>query len=96
LRLILIVDVETLEPSVLRGASKIISDIRPVIICEVLAGRVEEQLEEVMKDHHYTFYSYNGTTWSQQTGISGDHLGLYRDWVFLPSELDWPHETTDS
>lgn len=54
------IDTETTEPAVLAGAESLISQHRPWLMIEVLAGRVEEALEEVLAPHGYTLYHLNG------------------------------------
>ena len=57
---VLKVDTETTEPDVLAGAAATIAAHRPWIMCEVLHGRREGQLAEVMAPHGYTWYHLRG------------------------------------
>jgi hypothetical protein len=83
---LLMVDVETAEPQVLRGAEKIIKSYRPKIICEVLSGRTESELQTIMSGYGYTFYRYKDETWVLEEKVFGDSSHKYRDWLFLPKE----------
>src|SRR5690606_17488818 len=47
------IDTESTEPDVLRGAQQSLTKLRPWIICEVLAGRVEADLMEILRPHGY-------------------------------------------
>jgi FkbM family methyltransferase len=57
---VLKVDTETTEPDVLAGAAATIAAHRPWIMCEVLYGRREGELAEVMAPHGYTWYHLRG------------------------------------
>jgi FkbM family methyltransferase len=57
---VLKVDTETTEPDVLAGAAGTIAAHRPWIMCEVLHGRREGELAEVMAPHGYTWYHLRG------------------------------------
>jgi FkbM family methyltransferase len=57
---VLKVDTETTEPDVLAGAAATIAAHRPWIMCEVLHGRREGELAEVMAPHGYTWYHLRG------------------------------------
>ncbi len=50
-------DVESAEPQVLRGATKVLQRDRPTIICEVLKGcGTEQALETALRPYGYRFY----------------------------------------
>lgn len=49
-------DTEASEHFVLRGASKLLSEHRPIIMCEVLKGQIESELEEIFTQADYTYY----------------------------------------
>jgi len=79
------IDTEATEPDVLLGCSETISKNRPWIICEVLAGRTELKLMEVMKPYGYYYYHINDSlSWMPQAEIYGDTSYQYRDWLFAP------------
>jgi FkbM family methyltransferase len=83
---VLMIDVESLEPKVLCGGSKFISRFRPAIICEVLAGRTEQDLEKVFVDINYDYFRFDGYCWQREVSIFGDPNYIFRDWLFLPKE----------
>lgn len=83
------IDTEATEPDVILGSSEIIKKNRPWIICEVLAGRTETSLMEVMKVHDYYYYQINNSmSWIPQTEIIGDTSYQYRDWLFAPEHIN--------
>jgi len=53
---VLKIDTETTEPAVLRGAMRTLTRTRPWIMCEVLPGRTEAELTEVLAPLGYTWY----------------------------------------
>lgn len=51
------IDAEGSEPGVLRGAAELIARDRPILFCEVLPGRVEEDMEAFVHAHAYRVFS---------------------------------------
>ncbi len=51
-------DTEGTENLILQNGSRVISEMKPIIICETLFGKIEDQLEELMKDHGYLFFNH--------------------------------------
>jgi FkbM family methyltransferase len=63
------IDTESTEPLVLRGLHETLSQHRPDVICEVLAGRTEHDLEALLTPLGYRFY------WITEGGlVRHDHL----------------------
>lgn len=50
------IDAEGAEPSIIRGMRETIQKHKPIIVCEILFGLIENELESVMKEHGYGFY----------------------------------------
>lgn len=48
-------DTEATEDRVLAGAGHVLAEHRPIVLCEVLPGRIEEALEEAFSGHRYRF-----------------------------------------
>lgn len=84
---VLVIDVETAEPSVLRGGYEIIKKFKPIIICEVLAGRTEQELQSIISDLGYISYRYNGESWILDKNLVGDSTYRFRDWLFIHSDF---------
>ena len=86
-RVLIKIDTESTEPDVLRGAERTLTTVRPCIICEVLAGRTEAALMELLRPHEYTFYHLTtDMRWTPRDQIEGDRTYQFRDWLFLPAE----------
>jgi FkbM family methyltransferase len=89
---VLKIDTEATEPAVLRGSHRLLSEQRPWIVCEVLAGRTESDLEDILRSHDYRFYEIGEAgVLQERTEIHGDLTYRYRDWLFAPGPL--PPET---
>jgi len=52
------IDTEGTENLVLEGASAIIRQHKPIIICETLFNKIEAKLENIMKAHGYLFFNH--------------------------------------
>jgi FkbM family methyltransferase len=83
---VLMIDVETAEPAVLRGGSQLMRLVRPIIICEVLAGRNETDLERIVSEAGYSAYRFDGEQWGLESHLRGDQSHKHRDWLFIPDE----------
>lgn len=81
---LVMVDVETAEPSVLRGAFQFLKSVRPNVICEVLANRTEVELLGILAEIDYVPYRFDGTRWVFETELRGS--SVHRDWLFVPAE----------
>lgn len=83
------IDTEATEPAVLRGGLTLLERERPWIICEVLAGRTEEALAEVLGPLRYRYYHIaEGGSLTPSDTIVGDATYLHRDWLFAPDDVD--------
>ncbi|MGE5285976.1 MAG: FkbM family methyltransferase [Micromonosporaceae bacterium] len=81
------VDTETTEPDVLAGAAATIREHRPWILCEVLAGRVEDRLTEVLAPFGYHWYHVTGEIpYEPADKIAGDETYTNLMWLFAPEE----------
>jgi FkbM family methyltransferase len=81
------VDTETTEPDVLAGAAKTIAAHRPWILCEVLAGRVETRLTEVLTPFGYHWYQITGNIpYLEAEQIAGDNTYQHLMWLFAPEK----------
>lgn len=65
-------DTESTEPDVLDGLSETIVKYRPEIICEVLAGRTEAQLESFCRRHDYQIFRMTSSGLEATSRILGD------------------------
>lgn len=72
------IDVETHEPAVLRGALKILRKNRPAMIIEILNGDVASQVNEILKEFDYLYFSLDEKTGpSRVKKLSALHYGNY-------------------
>jgi len=83
---LLMIDVETMEPNVLRGGANFIKKFRPLIVCEVLNDRTESELMGIFTALDYKWLKYDGKSWVESDVVVGDKNYIYRDWLFAPRE----------
>ena len=82
---VLKVDTEATEPDVFRGAVELLESTRPWIICEVLAGRTEEALMDVLRPFGYHWFHITDDLPLRPTDvIAGDPTYRHLDWLFAP------------
>jgi FkbM family methyltransferase len=82
------VDTETTEPDVLKGAAETIERWRPWIFCEVLKGRTEDALAEIVRPWGYTWYYLDSIDpRDPQTEIFGDAAHQHLMWLFAPEPV---------
>jgi FkbM family methyltransferase len=65
-------DTESTEPAVLRGLTATLDRDRPDLVCEVLRGRTESDLEDVLRPFGYQYYSISRTGLCRRSRIAGD------------------------
>jgi FkbM family methyltransferase len=86
---VLKVDTETTEPDVLAGAAATVAARRPWILCEVLAGRVEPRLTEVLTPFGYHWYAIgDDLPYPARDRIAGDPTYRQLMWLFAPRPPD--------
>ncbi len=79
------IDTESTEPDVLFGAANTLREHRPWVLCEVLAGRVEERLTEALTPHGYHWYHITDEVpYQAATVIEGDRTYRHLMWLFAP------------
>ncbi len=87
------VDTEGTEPEVLDGAVETLARDRPVILCEVLLGIREEELEARLVPLDYRFFKLTDRGLERHDHLVGD-VG-YKNYLLVPHErIDWVLETT--
>jgi FkbM family methyltransferase len=83
------IDTEATEPAVVEGALDTIQAHRPWIFCEVLYGRVEEPIMELMRPHGYYWYHLAGDPpYQPQDQIVGDNTYQCLMWLLTPEPVD--------
>lgn len=82
---VLKIDTETTEPDVVRGATRTLDELRPWVLCEVLHGRSEADLQAAFAPHGYTMYHVrDAVPYAPATAIEGDPAYRNLMWMFLP------------
>jgi FkbM family methyltransferase len=79
-------DTESTEPAALRGLDATVRRDRPVIFCEVLAGRTEPDLQALVDDWGYRTYWLSSTGPVPRKQIVGDPNHRLVNWLFLPDD----------
>jgi FkbM family methyltransferase len=80
------IDTETTEPAVLRGASEVLAR-RPWIVCEVLPGWTEPELESLLGPLGYRFFQISDEVpLTRRTAIAGDPTLRHANWLFAPTD----------
>lgn len=78
-------DTEATEHLVLAGAQHVLKDLKPIIFCEVLPGKVEREIEAAFKKHGYLMYRLGSDRLSlveslvHTSAITNDHLMVHPD-----------------
>jgi FkbM family methyltransferase len=86
---VLKIDTESTEPDVIAGAAQTFAERRPWIVCEVLAGRVEDRLTAVMEPLGYHWYQIRDEIPYQESDeIVGDRTYRHLNWLFAPEPPD--------
>ena len=83
------IDTEATEPAVVEGARDTIRARRPWIFCEVLYGRVEKPIMELMRPYGYYWYHLAGDPpYQPQDQIVGDNTYQCLMWLLTPEPVD--------
>lgn len=83
------IDTETTEPDVIAGATRTLTAHRPWLLCEVLAGRVEERLQEALAPLGYRWFQVRGEPpYVERDRIEGDPNHEHLMWLFCPEPPD--------
>jgi len=80
------VDTEATEHMVLEGGLNLIRRDEPLIICEVLKGRTEKFLHELLSPLEYNYYWITEQGLIQKETIEGDGTYVYRNYLFCKGE----------
>ncbi len=80
------IDTESTEPQVLRGLTETIERDRPVIVCEVLSGRSETELQPLVDRWGYRTWWLSGDGPVERAAIEGDPASRHVNWLFLPDD----------
>lgn len=84
------IDTESTEPDVLDGLAGTIERDRPVIFCEVLAGRTEDRLQQRVDAWDYRTWWLGPDGPVRRDVIVGDPANRHVNWLFLPDDRPPP------
>jgi FkbM family methyltransferase len=85
---VLKIDTETTEPAVLRGGAHLLAEHRPWIVCEVLKGHTESDLEQIIEPLGYRRYHIrDGGELVERDRLAGE-AAEFRDWLLAPEPVD--------
>lgn len=77
------VDTETTEPLVLEGAREVLHRDEPFIICEVLKGRTERALQELLDPLGYEYFLITDNGLVRKDKIEGDETYRFFNYLFV-------------
>lgn len=81
------IDVEGEDHRVLKGMQRILTKDEPDIICEVLYGRTEEALQEILSGFSYKYYWITDDGLILRDRIVGDNSYRYVNWLFTKKNI---------
>jgi FkbM family methyltransferase len=84
------IDTESTEPAVLRGCAEHLERHKPDIICEILAGRTEAEIETLLSPLGYRYYWITARGAEARERIVGDKTYRHPNYLFTvrsPTEL---------
>ncbi|MHA7864880.1 FkbM family methyltransferase [Flagellimonas marinaquae] len=82
------IDVEGSEIQVLKGGIETIKDDRPIIICEVLFGLNESDLDLMFQNMNYTYFAHVGNGLKRIDSLLRKHDNGVRNVFFIPKEKE--------
>lgn len=80
------IDTEGTEHEVLAGAKGVLVRDNPLIICEVLKGRTELFLQDILAESAYRFFLITNKRLIHREKIMGDDSYEYRNYLFIPTD----------
>jgi len=79
-------DTEGTENLVLQGATNVLSKHRPIIMCEVIKGFIEKEMEVILSSNNYLFYAVNQNGLVKVNSLEVEKGKL--DFFFVPQEKE--------
>lgn len=79
-------DTEGTEDRVLKGGNEVLKQHRPIIMCEVIIGGIEKEVESLMAEHDYLFYSVDPKGLKKVQDLSVEIQR--RNFFFVPREKE--------
>lgn len=83
------IDAEGAEPQIIRGMSDTIAEHKPIIVCEILFGLIESELEDVFSGHGYDFYFHTNKGLARMESIKRASDDGVRNCFFVHPDKKW-------
>ncbi len=80
------IDTEGTEHSILRSADRILSEFRPIVICETLFDTIESELDDLFSGYGYEFYNHTADGLKKSETIRRNTDDGVRNCFFVPPE----------
>jgi len=78
------IDTEGTEHLILEKSDKVLTELKPIIICETLFNKIEQKIEEIMKSYHYRFFNHTPDGLCEVTSIQRNVDDNIRNCFFVP------------
>lgn len=78
-------DTEATEHWVLEGAHNVLSTHRPIIMCEVIQGQIENELQTILSKYSYAIYATSDKGLIEVTSLVGNDTSK-TEFFFIPVE----------
>jgi len=83
------IDAEGAEPHIIKGMDHIIRNDQPIIVCELLYGLIEKELESVFNLYEYIFYFHTRNGLVQHNSLVRSEDDGVRNCFFVPHSKQW-------
>lgn len=80
------IDTEGTEDQILSNAAHVLSEMRPIVICETLYDTIEPELEKIMERYGYEFFNHIENGLKKVESIRRDRDNGVRNCFFVPPE----------
>jgi FkbM family methyltransferase len=83
------IDAEGAEPQIIRGIGRTINKHKPIIVCEILFGLIEKELEEVFSGYGYHFYFHKNNGLQLKESLVRETDDGVRNCFFVHPDKEW-------
>ncbi len=78
------IDAEGVEPLIIKGMDAVIKEHQPIIVCEILFGQIEKDLEEVFSNYQYRYFFHTENGLKEVESIARETDDNVRNCFFVP------------
>lgn len=78
------IDAEGSDVTVLEGATQVLRNQQPIIICEVLYTHTDKPLQDILDQTDYQYFYITDEGLLPRKEIKGDHNYVFRNYLFVP------------